>query len=191
MDPLTMYGITKLHVEHLARFYHRKFGVNARSLRYPGVLSVRSPPGGGVTDWAIEMVRAAVAGRDTYQCFLQPSAAQPMVHVEDLIDGTMRYIAAPLLPSMQSVYNIQGLSFSPRELEMDLRLIMPRFRVRYRPDERQTIADSWPASLDDSLARAEWGWAPKMDSLPVLVTALVKGFTEQLELEERIAADER
>lgn len=188
MDPYTIYGITKCHVEHLLRYYHRKYAVDARSLRYPGVLSARAPPGGGVTDWAVEMLRAAVSGQESYTCFLRATAAQPMVHVRDLVNGTMRYLAAPS-SGLHSIYNIQALSFSPRDLELELRTIFPRFRVRYAPDERQVIADTWPESLDDAMARDDWGWDPRLDSLPMLVATLVKEFTKQLAVEETESAE--
>ena len=158
MDPNTMYGISKLAGERLCEYYFRHYGVDVRSIRYPGVISYQSPPGGGTTDYAIAMLHAAAAG-EKYTCFLGPDSTLPMIYMPDALRATLELMAAPVEKiRIRSAYNVAGASFSPRQLAQQIACRLPQFEVNYQPDERQAIADSWPHSIDDSAARADWGW---------------------------------
>lgn len=170
MRPTTIYGISKLHMELLGEWYHGREGVDFRSLRLPGVLSFMTAPGGGTTDYAIHMILAAVAqqaaaaeAKAPYSCFLKEDTRLPMLHIDDTMEGIVKLLFAPPEQLGQRVYNINAMDFTPKELEVVLRRKFPAFLpVSYRPDFRQAIADSWPASLNDAAARRDWGWAPKI-----------------------------
>ncbi|HJV88349.1 MAG TPA: NAD-dependent epimerase/dehydratase family protein [Noviherbaspirillum sp.] len=158
MDPTTIYGISKQAGERLCEYYFTKFGVDVRSIRYPGIISYKSPPGGGTTDYAIAIFHAAQRG-ETYTCFLAPETTLPMIYMPDAIRATIELMDAPAVQiRVRSSYNVAGLSFSPRELAEAIRRRVPQFEIRYQPDHRQAIAESWPHSLDDTYARADWGW---------------------------------
>jgi nucleoside-diphosphate-sugar epimerase len=158
MDPTTIYGISKLAGERLCEYYHSKYGVDVRSIRYPGIISYKSPPGGGTTDYAIAIFHAALRG-ETYECFLGPETSLPMIYMPDAIRATIELMDAPSgKVAIRSSYNVAGVSFNPRELAAAITRALPAFKVDYRPDSRQAIADSWPKSLDDSRARDDWGW---------------------------------
>ncbi len=158
MDPTSMYGISKLAGERLCEYYHQKYGVDVRSLRYPGILSSKTPPGGGTTDYAIAIFLSAKK-REVFECFLSQDTTLPMIAMEDALRATLSLMeASPEQIKIRSSYNVTGLSFSPAELALAIRQRLPAFQIRYVPDERQAIADSWPQSLDDSRARADWGW---------------------------------
>jgi len=162
MDPTTIYGISKLAGERLCEYYFSKYGVDVRSIRYPGIISYKSPPGGGTTDYAIAIFHAACSGT-SYSCFLGPESTLPMIYMPDALRATMELMAAPAAQiRVRSSYNVAGLSFSPRKLAEAIRQRRPDFRIDYRPDQRQAIADSWPQSLDDAAARADWGWKPQV-----------------------------
>jgi len=162
MDPDTMYGISKLAGERLCEYYFRHYGVDVRSIRYPGVVSYKSPPGGGTTDYAIAMLYAASAG-ENYVCYLGPDSTLPMIYMPDALRATLELMAAPAERiRIRSAYNVAGVSFSPRQLAQQIARRLPQFEVSYQPDERQAIADSWPRSVDDSAARADWGWQAKI-----------------------------
>lgn len=158
MDPSSMYGISKLAGERLCEYYFQHYGVDVRSIRYPGVISYKSPPGGGTTDYAIAMLYAAAADEE-YCCFLGPDSTLPMIYMPDALRATLELMAAAAgSVRIRSSYNVAGVSFSPRQLARQIGRRRPQFRLRYQPDERQAIADSWPRSIDDSAARADWGW---------------------------------
>jgi len=160
--PTTVYGISKVFVENLGTYYHRKYGVDFRSLRFPGVINA-GKPGGGTTDYGVEMFYAALEG-DHYNCWLAENSFLPMVYMDDCMDGTIAFLEAPRDKLTQSVYNMQGCSFSPNTLAEAIRRHYPNFKITCNPDPlRQSIADSWPASLDDSIARRDWNWNPKYD----------------------------
>ncbi len=162
MDPSTIYGISKLAGERLCEYYHAKFGVDVRSIRYPGIISYKSPPGGGTTDYAIAIFHAAQRG-ETYSCFLGPESGLPMIYMPDAIRATIALMDAPAEQvKVRSSYNVAGVSFNPRELAARIKHYLPAFEIAYAPDSRQAIADSWPQSLDDSVARADWGWQPQI-----------------------------
>lgn len=160
MDPTTIYGISKQAGERLCEYYFSKYGVDVRSIRYPGIISYKSPPGGGTTDYAIAIFHAACRA-EHYPCFLGPETTLPMIYMPDAIRATIELMEAPAEQvRVRSSYNVAGMSFNPRQLAAAIRERQPEFRVDYRPDHRQAIADSWPQSLDDSHARADWGWQP-------------------------------
>ena len=160
MDPTTIYGISKQAGERLCEYYFSKYGVDVRSIRYPGIISYKSPPGGGTTDYAIAIFHAACAS-ETYHCYLGPESTLPMIYMPDAIAATIQLMeAAGDRVRVRSSYNVAGISFNPRQLAAEIRAQRPDFRIEYRPDHRQAIADSWPQSLDDSEARADWGWHP-------------------------------
>jgi nucleoside-diphosphate-sugar epimerase len=163
MEPSTVYGISKLAGEGWCAWYHRNHGVDVRSLRYPGLISWKTLPGGGTTDYAIEIFHAALnAGR--YQCFLGPQTRLPMMYMPDAIRATLELMEAPgeQLHERGS-YNLAGLSFTPQELAEAIAQHLPQFEMKYEPDFRQSIADGWPRSVDDSVARREWGWRARHD----------------------------
>ncbi len=162
MDPTTIYGISKQAGERLCEYYFSKYDVDVRSLRYPGIISYKSAPGGGTTDYAIAIFHAACRG-ETYSCYLGPESALPMIYMPDAIRATIELMDAPAAEvAIRSAYNLGSLSFSPRELGDAIRQRRPDFRIDYRPDHRQAIADSWPKSIDDASARADWGWRPQI-----------------------------
>ena len=158
MDPTTIYGISKLAGERLCEYYFTKYGVDVRSIRYPGIISFKSPPGGGTTDYAIAIFHAALRG-ERYDCFLGPETTLPMIYMPDAIRATIELMDAPSDNiAIRSAYNVAGLSFNPRELAAAITVALPDFKIAYAPDSRQAIADTWPQSLDDAKATADWGW---------------------------------
>jgi len=162
MDPTSIYGISKLAGERLCEYYHAKYGVDVRSIRYPGIISFKSPPGGGTTDYAIAIFHAALRG-ETYECFLGPDTTLPMIYMPDAIRATIELMDAPAAQvAIRSSYNVAGVSFNPRELAAAISARLPEFRIAYKPDSRQQIADSWPKSLDDSRATEDWGWKARI-----------------------------
>lgn len=166
MRPTTIYGITKLHMELMGEYYHTRYGVDFRSVRLPGVLSVDVPPGGGTTDYAIHMLqsgaRSTASNPATYSCFLSRDTRLPMMHIKDTMEGLYQMIVqVPSEQLKQRVYNMGAMDFTPGELADAIRKKAPHFQVSYDPDRRQAIADTWPASMDDSKARKDWGWSPK------------------------------
>ena len=181
MDPTTIYGISKLAGERLCEYYYNKYGVDSRSIRYPGIISFKSPPGGGTTDYAIAIFHAACRG-ETYNCYLGPESTLPMIYMPDAIRATIELMDAPVdALSIRSSYNVAGVSFSPRELAEAIRRQRPDFRIEYRPDHRQAIADSWPRSLDDSTARADWHWQPQVG-----LDAMVKDMLHEIGLQVEV-----
>ncbi|MCG2584654.1 NAD-dependent epimerase/dehydratase family protein [Massilia sp. TS11] len=173
MDPTTIYGISKLAGERLCEYYHAKYGVDVRSIRYPGIISYKSPPGGGTTDYAIAIFHAALKG-ERYDCFLGPDTTLPMIYMPDAIRATIELMDAPAEQvKIRSSYNVAGVSFNPRELYEAIRAQRPEFTIAYTPDSRQQIADTWPRSLDDERARSDWGWQAKI-GLEAMVTDMLK-----------------
>ncbi len=173
MDPTTIYGISKLAGERLCEYYFQKYGVDVRSIRYPGIISYKSPPGGGTTDYAIAIFHAALRG-ESYSCFLEAETTLPMIYMPDAIRATITLMATPAAQlSIRSSYNVAGLSFNPRELAQAIAQKLPKFSIHYAPDSRQAIAASWPQSLDDTVARKDWDWNPEID-LQQLVKDMLK-----------------
>src|SRR5450830_684172 len=158
MDPTTIYGISKLAGERLCEYYHTKYGVDVRSIRYPGIISYKSPPGGGTTDYAIAIFHSALRG-ERYECFLGPQTTLPMIYMPDAIRATIELMDAPKEQvKIRSAYNVAGVSFNPEQLAAAITRALPDFKIGYKPDSRQAIADTWPQSLDDAQATADWGW---------------------------------
>ena len=156
MDPTTIYGISKLAGERLCEYYHLKYGVDVRSIRYPGIISYKSPPGGGTTDYAIAIFHAALRG-EQYQCFLGPQTTLPMIYMPDAIRATIELMEAPAEQvKVRSAYNVAGVSFNPEQLAAAITRAVPDFKIAYKPDSRQAIADTWPQSLDDATATADF-----------------------------------
>jgi len=180
MDPTTVYGISKLAGERWCAWYHANHGVDVRSLRYPGLISWKTPPGGGTTDYAVEIFHAALqAGR--YACFLREDTRLPMMYMPDAIRATLELMSAPAARVRQrGSYNLAGVSFTPREIADAIAGEVPGFALHSEPDFRQAIADSWPAVIDDSAARADWGWAPRYD-----LAAMVRDMLDNLRASSR------
>lgn len=173
-DPSTMYGITKVTGELLCHYYAHHFGVDVRSLRLPGIISYSAPPGGGTTDFAVEIFSAALTS-GTYTCFVRPDTRLPMMYMPDAIRailGIMQANAAAI--KVRSSYNITAISFSAAELVSEIQKHLPQFICHYVPDFRQTIADSWPSVIDDSKARADWGWQHQYDLAAIVAEMLEK-----------------
>ncbi|MBK9292118.1 MAG: NAD-dependent epimerase/dehydratase family protein [Bacteroidetes bacterium] len=157
MEPNTVYGISKLAGERWGEYYYRRYGVDFRSLRYPGLISYKTEAGGGTTDYAVEIYYEAIRN-NRYTCFLREDTALPMMFMEDAINATIRLMEAdPDKLSLRSSYNVGGMSFTPKDVAAAIRKHKPDFQITYEPDFRQAIADSWPASIDDSVARRDWG----------------------------------
>jgi len=163
LSPTTVYGISKVAGELWAEYYFNKYGLDVRSVRYPGVIGYQSNPGGGTTDYAVDIFHYAVKG-EPYTCFLKEKTALPMIYMDDAIRATLELMEAPSVNiSVRTSYNLGSVSFTPSELADCIKSCEPDFKIIYKPDKRQIIADSWPASIDDSQARMDWGWKPKYD----------------------------
>lgn len=167
MEPTTVYGISKQAGERWCEYYFNNFGVDVRSIRYPGLISHTSLPGGGTTDYAVDIFYHAKK-KGTYNCFLSKDTALPMMYMEDAIRATIELMEKPAEEiKIRSSYNLAGVSFTPEQLAKSIREIMPEFEISYTPDFRQKIADSWPDSIDDTHAQQDWGWKMKYDLLRI------------------------
>ncbi|MDC6353450.1 MULTISPECIES: NAD-dependent epimerase/dehydratase family protein [unclassified Robiginitalea] len=174
MEPSTVYGISKQSGERWCAYYHRKFGVDVRSLRYPGLISWKTQPGGGTTDYAVEIFHEALKN-GTYTSFLDRDTRLPMMYMDDAIRATIELMRADAEAlSIRSSYNLQAMTFSPEELAEAIRREIPDFRIEYAPDFRQEIADSWPSRIDDSQAREDWGWQPEYNLQKTTATMLAE-----------------
>lgn len=161
--PETVYGISKVAGEQWANYYYRRYGVDVRSVRYPGIIGYQSMPGGGTTDYAVDIYHYAIQQKP-YECFLSAETRLPMLYMPDAIRGTLELMEAPANRlSVRTSYNLAGMSFTPAEVAGSIKKQMPNFKISYKPDFRQAIADSWPASIDDSAARHDWNWHPEYD----------------------------
>jgi nucleoside-diphosphate-sugar epimerase len=163
IEPTTVYGISKYAGERWCEYYFKHYGVDVRSLRYPGLISYKSAPGGGTTDYAIEIYIQALRDKD-YQCFLSEETYLPMMYMPDAIRATIELMEAPKEKiTICSSYNLSAMSFSPKEIGQSITKHIPEFQLTYKTDFRQQIANSWPMSIDDSEAQADWGWKPHYD----------------------------
>jgi nucleoside-diphosphate-sugar epimerase len=158
MDPSTIYGVTKQAGERWCDWYFRNKGVDVRSLRYPGLIGYKTKPGGGTTDYAVDIFFKALSEKK-FECFLKPDTYLPMMYMDDAVKATIDLMQAPAQRiRVRSSYNISAMSFSPEEIAAEIKKHIPEFQITYHPDFRQAIADSWPSSIDDSAARKDWGW---------------------------------
>lgn len=157
-NPTTVYGISKLAGEHWCEYYFNTYGVDVRSLRFPGLIGYKSLPGGGTTDYAVDIYYKAV-NKEAFTCFLQEDTVLPMMYMEDAVQATLQLMAAPASNiHIRTSYNLAGMSFSPKEIAESIRFHNPEFSIHYAPDFRQKIADSWPSSINDDCAKNDWGW---------------------------------
>ena len=163
MEPSTVYGISKQAGERWCEYYFNKYGVDVRSIRYPGIISWKTEPGGGTTDYAVEIYHnALLVGK--YNSFLNKETKLPMMYMDDAIDATIKIMdAKPEAIKIRSSYNLSAMSFTPEEIADEIKKIVPEFKIKYHSDFRQSIANSWPKSIDDSRAREDWGWQHKFD----------------------------
>jgi nucleoside-diphosphate-sugar epimerase len=178
IEPITVYGISKYAGEFWCNYYNRRFGVDVRSLRYPGLISYKSDPGGGTTDYAIEIFHEAIEEKN-YTSFLKEDTYLPMMYMPDAIRATLELMEAPADKiSVRTSYNISGISFSPAEIAASIKRHIPEFKINYKPDYRQAIADSWPQSIDDSVARKDWNWNQEYD-LEKLTADMLKNLEQK------------
>jgi nucleoside-diphosphate-sugar epimerase len=163
IEPITVYGISKYAGEFWCNYYFNKYNVDVRSIRYPGLISYKSSPGGGTTDYAVEIFYGALEEKK-YTCFLEPHTSLPMMYMPDAIRATIKLMEAPAEEiKIRTSYNIAAMSFSPEEIAAEIKNHIPEFTMQYAPDYRQDIANSWPQSIDDSKARTDWAWKPDFD----------------------------
>ena len=173
MEPSTVYGISKLAGERWCEYYHNKFGVDVRGIRYPGLIGYKALPGGGTTDYAVDIFHQA-KGKGSYECFLKENTALPMMFMDDAINATLQLMSAdPSSLTVWSSYNLGGISFTPAQIAAEIKKHLPAFSISYNPDFRQAIADSWPCSIDDSIAKQDWNWKPTID-LGTMVEIMLK-----------------
>ena len=175
LEPNTIYGITKLAGERYCEYYHNRYGLDVRSIRYPGLIGWKSLPGGGTTDYAVDIFHQALKS-SSYECFLSKNTTLPMMHMEDAVRATLEITNAESSNiKIRSSYNIAGVSFNPESLSNEIRRHIPSFEISYKIDSRQKIADSWPQSIDDTKARSDWGWQEKYN-----IEKLVSNMLENL-----------
>jgi threonine 3-dehydrogenase len=177
LAPSTVYGISKAAGENWAKYYYERYDLDIRSIRYPGVIGHQSLPGGGTTDYAIDIFYKAVKN-ELFECFLEPTATLPMIYMDDAIRATIELMETPKeCIKVRTSYNLSGMSFSPEELAKSIQKIYPDFKIEYQPDFRQKIAESWPSSIDDSSARDDWNWKLQFD-----IDAMTNVMIEELKL---------
>jgi len=175
IEPSTVYGISKYAGEFWCNYFFERYGVDIRSIRYPGLISYKSAPGGGTTDYAVEIFHEALEDHQ-YKCFLKEDTYLPMMYMPDAIRATIELMEAPAEKiSIRTSYNISSMSFSPKEIAAEIKQHIPEFAISYKPDYRQAIADSWPQSIDDTIARNDWGWKEEFD-----LTAMTKDMLDNL-----------
>jgi len=179
IEPGTVYGIGKLAGELWCSYYHEKFGVDVRSIRYPGLIGWKSLPGGGTTDYAVDIFYSALKN-ESFNCFLDKDTSLPMMHMEDAIRATIEIMEAPSdQVKIRTSYNVAAMSFNPEQISAEIKRHIPDFNIEYNPDYRQKIAEGWPQSIDDSSARADWKWKEKYD-LSGLVEDMLKHIGERI-----------
>ncbi len=179
LEPTTIYGVAKVAGELLCQYYFNKYGVDVRSLRYPGLNGWKADPGDGTTEYAIHIFYSALRG-EKYICPLNPGTYLPMMYMDDAVNGTIQLMEAdPDKLTVRTSYNFSGISFSPDELVLEIQKLIPDFKVTYEPNHTQKIADSWPKSIDDSKARADWGWRHEFD-LTKMTKEMIDGVGKKL-----------
>jgi nucleoside-diphosphate-sugar epimerase len=177
IEPITVYGISKYAGEFWCNYYFQRYGVDVRSLRYPGLISYKSAPGGGTTDYAVEIFHEAME-ENRYDCFLEKDTYLPMMYMPDAIKATIELMEAPASKiKVRTAYNVSGMSFSPAEIAAEIKKHLPHFSIQYKPDYRQIIANSWPQSIDDTVARNDWGWKEEYN-----LSAMTKDMLDNLKL---------
>jgi len=163
MEPTTVYGISKLAGEHWCNYYHEKYGVDVRSIRYPGIISWKTKPGGGTTDYAVDIYFQATE-KKSYECFLSENTRLPMMYMQDAVNATLQIMQADASTiKTRTSYNLAAISFTPEEMAAEIKKHIPEFEISYDTDFRQAIADSWPQVIDDSKARKDWNWKHEFD----------------------------
>lgn len=178
IEPTTVYGISKYAGELWAQYYNEKFGLDVRGVRYPGLISWKNLPGGGTTDYAIDIFIEALKHKK-YTCFLSENTFLPMMYMDDAIRATIELMEAPKASLSQKMsYNLSAMSFSPAQIAAAIKKRIPTFEIEYAPDYRQQIADSWPASIDDRLARKDWAWQPEFD-LEKMTDAMLENLSKK------------
>lgn len=178
MQPSTVYGISKVAGELWCQYYYQQYGVDVRSLRYPGLISYTAPPGGGTTDYAVDIFHQALKHRQ-YKSFIKAHTALPMMYMPDAVQATLQLMEAPAEKlTVRTSYNIHALTFTPEQLAAEIEKQLPSFKMFYQPDSRQQIADNWPASVNDKSARDDWGWAPQYD-LSTMVRDMLHNLKQQ------------
>ena len=181
MEPNTVYGITKQAGERWNEYYFNKFGVDVRSIRYPGLIGWKAAPGGGTTDYAVDIFHQAIQ-HGKYESFLSENTRLPMMYMPDAIKATIEFMEAPAEQvKIRSSYNLAGVSFTPAEIAAEIKKHVPNFEMSYNPDSRQAIADSWPSSINDSHAQKDWGWSLEYD-LEKMTQDMMKNLKEQYKI---------
>lgn len=179
MEPSTVYGVSKQAGERWCEYYHAKHNVDVRSIRYPGLISYKSPPGGGTTDYAVDIYYQAVL-KGRYECFLAENTILPMMYMPDAIRATIELMQADQNKiKVRSSYNLAAMSFAPKDVAESIKRELPSFHISYKPDFRQQIADSWPNSIDDNVARSDWGWKHQYD-LQKMTRDMLSNLTQKL-----------
>lgn len=180
-NPLSMYGVAKVAGEGFCEIYHQKYGVDVRSIRYPGLISWKTLPGGGTTDYAVDIYYKALEDKK-YESFIGEGTALPMMYMDDAIRATIELMQAPKENlTIHTAYNLQGISFTPEEIAAEIKKHIPEFEISYAPDYRQAIADSWPNSIDDSQAQKDWNWKPEFD-LDSMTVEMLKHLKSKLKI---------
>jgi nucleoside-diphosphate-sugar epimerase len=181
MEPSTVYGISKVSGEFWCNYYHQKYGVDVRSLRYPGIISWRTKPGGGTTDYAVEIYFKALA-EGKFECFLSENTRLPMMFMNDAVDATIQLMEANTDDvKIRTGYNLAAIDFTPKEIAEEIKKHIPEFEISYNPDFRQEIANSWPSSIDDSEARKDWNWKHQFD-LKLMTENIIKNLKKQMNI---------
>lgn len=179
MEPSTVYGISKLAGEFWCNYYHQKFGVDVRSLRYPGIISWKTKPGGGTTDYAVDIYFKAIEEKK-YSCFLSETTRLPMMFMQDAVNATIQLMQAKSTDiKIRTSYNLSAIDFTPKEIADEIKKHIPEFSIQYEPDFRQQIADSWPSSIDDSEAKNDWNWKHQFD-LSLMTTTMIENLKKVL-----------
>ena len=182
-EPISIYGVTKLAGENLCNYYHSKFGIDVRSVRYPGLIGWESMPGGGTTDYAVDIFHHAIKGQE-YNCFLSKERTLPMMYMNDAIKATMGIMEVQAEKiKIRTSYNLGSVQFNPKELQLEIKKHFPNFAIKYSPDERDDLAKGWPQSINDDCARNDWGWEPNFN-LAQMVSDIILNLNKKYKKEK-------